>query len=126
MFCSSKMCLEMLTHILVLPITDSWPSVMYKCNGHIKMCLDIIHPSIHPSFLRKSWIRPRTDEEKEKGSRQYFCNGCNKDSLLTYLTSSGPRDEVGMHYQMYVFLFKILITELHCNELGVFCMNGQI
>jgi hypothetical protein len=106
----------MLTHILVLPITHFWPSVMYKCNGHTKMCLDIIHPSIHlsiyPSFLRKSWIRPRTDKgKKEKEADSIFRTVCNKDSLLTYLTLSGPRDEVGMYYQMYLFFwFKILIT----------------
>jgi len=75
------------------------------------MCLDIIHPSIHPSiypsFLRKSWdqAKDRQRKKKEKEADSIFCTVCNKDSLLTYLTLSGPRDKVGMYYQnVCVFL----------------------
>ncbi len=90
------------------------------------------HPSIHPSihlFWEKAGIRPRTDKEKkEKEADSIFCTVCNKDSLLTYLTLAGPRDEVGMYYQNVCVVFCSNFWSPNftaMNELGVFCMNGQ-
>jgi hypothetical protein len=55
--------------------------------------------SIHPSFFgeKAGSGQGQTKKKKRKEADMYFCTACNEDSLLKYLMSSGPREEIGMY-----------------------------